>query len=132
MTTNTKIVWRLNEKPTSQSLRELVKDKILSVDEAREILFSSQTEEDRDKKSLESEIKFLRELVEKLSQNNNTKIIEVITEVEKPWKQYPWYQPYWQYCNSQNKILDTNSGVSYKTTQLAQDSTSNFSNIKTF
>ncbi len=139
----TKIVWRLKESPTSQALRELVKDKILSNEEAREILFSSESIEEnkdnRDIESLKSEIKFLRELVDKLSQNNNTKIIEVIKEVEKPWKQYPWYEPYRWYCKSDTKIdymdskgIDTVGGTSYNLQGLAKDGTANFSNIKTF
>ena len=54
-----KIVWRLSKLPTADELRELVKDKIITQEEAREILFNLETEEERDKKSLESEIKFL-------------------------------------------------------------------------
>lgn len=105
-----KIVWRLKEQPSSESLRELVKDGILTKEEAREILFSSETEENRDKKSLESEIKFLRELVDKLS-SGRTQILETIREVESPWRKYPWYNPYITWC---------------------QNTASNFSDIKTF
>ena len=78
-----KIVWRLKEQPTAESLQGLVERNILTKEEAREILFSSEEAEDRDKKSLESEIKFLRELVEKLS-NDKSRIVEIIREAEKP------------------------------------------------
>lgn len=130
--------WRLKEQPTTESLLVLVKDGLLSKDEAREILFSSQTEEDRDKKSLESEIKFLRELVQTLSSGSTTRLIEVMREVEKPWRQYPWYNPYLTWSTSSsadsitmtadmstdNIVLATGAGIS--TTNTA------FADIKTF
>ena len=66
--------------PSVVELRELVKDKIMTQDEAREILFSLEDQEDRDKKSLESEVKFLRELVENLSKRSD--IVRAIGEYE--------------------------------------------------
>lgn len=125
---NTKLVWRLKEQPTSENLRELVKDGILSKDEAREILFSSETEEDRDKESLKSEIKFLRELIEKLA--THQKVVEVIRGVENPyWRRWDWYNPYIVWCDgasSGNLTIGTDStwaGTTYNCS---------FSGIKTF
>lgn len=96
-----KIVWRLKEQPTAESLRELVKDKILTQEEAREILFSSEVVEERNNDSLKAEIKFLRELVEKLSQNRS-QIVEVIKEVKVPQTVYikDWYEPYRIWCGT--------------------------------
>ncbi len=135
MMTNTKIVWRLKELPTSQALRELVKDKILSSEEARQILFSSETiEENKDKRdveSLKSEIKFLRELVEKLSNSQSVRIIETIREIEKPWKIEKWYKPYDIYCMD-TKAIDTTGGGKYGYTTAVDGNTVNFSDIKTF
>ena len=87
-----KLVWRLGKLPSPDEVRELVKDKIITQEEAREILFSQETEEDRDKGSLKEEIKFLRELVQKLS--NRSTIIETIKYIEKPYTNLGWYQPY--------------------------------------
>src|SRR3990167_8079487 len=119
-----KIVWRLKEQPTPGSLGELVKEGLLTKDEAREILFNSETEDERDKKSLESEIKFLRELVEKLSNNNNSKIVEIIREVEIPWRKYDWYKPY--------VIWSTGNSITYSSTTECvntTNATSSFSDI---
>ena len=120
-----KIIWRLKEQPSSESLRELVKDGVLTKEEAREILFSSETEEDRDKESLKSEIKFLRELVEKLSASKTT-IIETIREVEKPWRNYPWHNPYMVWCSGTADMSASSGTFTYTNTA------SNFSDIKTF
>ena len=97
-----KIVWRLKESPSTDKLSQLVKDGILTKDEAREILFSSEEITERDIKSYQEEIKFLRELVEKLSQNRS-QIITTIKEIEVPIireiKRNPWYDPYIAWCN---------------------------------
>lgn len=120
--TTKKLVWRLKEQPTTESLRELVKDGVLSKEEAREILFSSETEEERDKKSLESEIKFLRELVDKLSNRNET--IKIIETIKPRYHHYPWYNPYVTWCVG---YPTTNSGNS-----VTYTANSSFANIKTF
>ena len=95
-----KLVWRLGKLPSPDEVRELVKDKIITQDEAREILFSTEDTKERDENSLKSEIKFLRELVEKLSHGNTTRIIETIREVEKPYRKWYWHEPYTLWCDA--------------------------------
>jgi hypothetical protein len=142
----TKLVWRLKERPTPKEIIDLLEAKILKEDEAREILFSSETEEDRDKKSLESEVKFLRDLVEKLSNGQRTTIIETIKEVHVPYQKYPWYRPYEVWCSSGgNNIMLTAGNLDVQTSGLASmqnsslsagtglnTSAMNFADIKTF
>lgn len=122
-----KLKWRLSSLPTPSELRELVKDKIITQEEARDILFKLEdyhncdkckTEwigdidkcpncediDKRDKKSLESEIKFLRELVSKLGAASTTKIVETIKYIEKPYKTYPWYTPYYNWYVATDNI----------------------------
>ena len=79
-----KLIWRLGNLPTVAELQLLVNDKIITKEEQREILFKTEDAEDRDKKSLESEVKFLRELVEKLSNSKAITIIDTIRYIEKP------------------------------------------------
>lgn len=120
MTKKTTLVWRLAERPTVEGIEKLLSAGVINREEARSFLLNEQTEEDRDKKSLENEIKFLRELVEKLSQNRS-QIVEVIKQVEKPVyiKDY-WYTPYKIWCGS---YTDGTVTLSTGTT---------FSSIKTF
>ena len=121
-----KCVWRLKEQPTAKSIQDLVSSGILTKEEARQMLFSSQTEEDRDKKSLESEIKFLRELVEKLSQRSQ--IVSTIKEIEVPYKQYPWFEPYTTWYNNgfNGTIMRYTTGGTSTTSNIL------FSDITTF
>lgn len=120
--------WRLSSLPTPSELQGLVKDKIITQYEARDILFKEETEEDQDKKSLESEIKFLRELVEKLS-NGNTQIIETIKYIEKPYYKHGWYAPYATWCGGNGLINTSGTG---STNLVLDDSTQcSFSSINT-
>lgn len=140
--------WRLSSLPTPDEVRELVKDKLITKDEAREILFSQVDEvQERDKKSLESEVKFLRSIIEKLAPNTS-KIIETIRIVEKPYVNTPWYQSYQIYCsnagnlttqgvaNGLNGTLTTSAGSANTAYMSGQNTTlsggTGFSNIKTF
>jgi hypothetical protein len=137
-----RIVWRLPSRPTSEEVRGLLKDGILSKDEAREILFNLEDSEERDKKSLEAEIKFLRELVTNLSSRQT--IVETIREVHKPYQNYPWYQPYQTWCSSGSTLTSGSNTASamYLNTATATGSstisfTGNvadepFSGVKTF
>ena len=111
----TRNVWRLANRPTSEDVVKLLNSGIITKDEAKEILFNVEEEAERDKKSLESEIKFLRELVEKLSKGSPTQIIETIRYVEKPYIQYPWYQPYVIWCSSIGGLSSGNgaNGATY-------------------
>ena len=114
-----KLVWRLKEQPTSKMLQELVMTKILTNEEAREILFNLEEQTDRDNESLKSEIKFLRELVEKLA--NTQKVVEIIREIEKPYYPYRWWKSYETWVYTANATNATTSNAFQ-----------HFSDIKTF
>lgn len=89
--------WRLGKLPTSVEVQDLVKADLITKEEARDIMFNNETEEEVDKKSLESEIKFLRELVTKLS--NKSTIIETIRTIQPTYTGQPWWNPYVTWCS---------------------------------
>lgn len=144
-----KNVWRLKDQPTTTNVLELVNANLITKEEAKDIIFTQQTEEGRDNKSLQSEIKFLRDLVDKLSNGQSNRVVQIIHEVQKPYQQWGWYQPYYTWCSTAtigNNVLTTDStnvllnGISNATTGIAAVSYANaqtagntsFSNIKTF
>jgi len=124
-----KLVWRLSKLPSVEELRQLVKDGIINKEEVRAILFNTETEENRDKKSLESEIKFLRELVDKLA--SREKIIATIKEIEVPYKTYPWYDSYIVWCSGTSNTFTTTNGYGISSNGTYING-SRFSDIKTF
>ncbi len=105
----TKLKWRLSKLPDAEEITTLVAAGILTKEEAREILISHENDEERDKKSLQDEIKFLRELVQKLSSDRAT-IIKTIEVVKVPYQTQPWYQPYIAYCSSTPQQQYINAG----------------------
>ncbi|MES2409551.1 MAG: hypothetical protein V4509_04625 [Patescibacteria group bacterium] len=145
----TKLKWRLSKLPTPEEVRELVKDQILTKEEAREILFNPENEVDTE--ALEAEIKFLRQLVERLS-TSKSQIIETIRYVERPYVNTPWYPRYQVWCSAGDNLyagvnsinLAANSSVMAlaNNTDLSSMSvvtgsngvveTTSFSEIKTF
>jgi len=147
MTKKTNLKWRLGKLPSVDEVLTLMDRKIITKDEATKILFNSEIEEDRDKKSLESEIKFLRELVEKLSKGR-AEIIETIRYIEKPYYQYPWWNGYSVWCGGATLTTGTTNGSTYLCssggdttltgglisgqTSATLNSTGDFSSIKTF
>ena len=124
--------WRLGSLPSVEELRQLVKDKIITQDEAREILFNES--EGRDEESLKEEIKFLRELVEKLSDGKVSRIVEVIKEV--PVYKERWYKPYEIWCSASDSLITTDSSSLAYTTSSADatltTTTGSFTDINTF
>lgn|SRR3990167_5652669 len=134
--------WRLGKLPTVEELLKLIENKLITQEEAKAMLFSS--EKEADVKSLQGEIEFLRHLVENLSKDNNSTIVEVVRRHERTWDKYLWYNPYLVWCtntlgnsvipgsgsssintsSSGNTVYTTASGI--PTNQLP------FSDIKTF
>jgi hypothetical protein len=106
-----KIIWRLANRPTPQEVINLNDSGLLSKEEAREILLSEETEEKVSEDSLKSEIKFLREIVERLSKGNQSTVIETIRYIEKPYHNYGWYKPYAMWCSGptgvSNQLIGT-------------------------
>jgi len=131
MMKKTKLVWRLGKLPSTDELCELVKSGIITQKDAKEILFNSETSEDRDKKSLQSEIKFLRDLVEKLS-TNRSQIITTIKEIEVPYRKYTWYPYYSTWCDT-GMIGDATTTTADYTVNTSSCAVSGFfSDVKTF
>lgn len=126
MTKNLK--WRLSKLPTADELRELVKDKIITQEEARNILFNEIEDNERDNESLKEEIKFLREMVSKLSSRST--IVETIPEVYKPYQRWDWYKPYEIWCT--NTVYSGSGGNTYvagNSTATLLNGTSSITNL---
>jgi hypothetical protein len=123
-----KIIWRLSKLPTPDEIRELVKDKIITQEEAREILLSESDIDERDKKSLEEEIKFLRQIVEKTTSRNT--IVETIKYIEKYYYSNPWFATYTSWCSgTYTQGTTSNLAMSGSSSDLI---TTGFSGITTF
>ncbi len=101
-----KLIWRLGKLPTVEELGTLISLEIITKDEAKEILFSENDIDEKTKKDYESEIEFLRRMVDKLSNNNYAIIEKTIREYEPQYRRYNWVYDYdnWTINNSAGNV----------------------------
>lgn len=137
-----KMTWRLANRPTSNEVSDLFTMGLITKEEARAILFTEKEEKEVEtEKSLEAEIKFLREIVEKLSEGKTTRIVEIIKTVQTPYWQQQWYHPYATWCGISPLVATSGFATVTGSTSLSNqavalnnsaDTTKAFSSIKTF
>ena len=126
MTKNLK--WRLGKLPTPDEVLKLLNEKLITKEEARDILFSEEKADEKSKESMGEEIKFLKEVVEKLSNNQTSRIVEVIRDVQPIYYQRSWYGPYSGWCSGVVTLCGTGGTTVNGSTNL-NTAVSSFSNI---
>ena len=106
--------WRLGKLPTPDEVTRLVNDKIITKEEARDILFK--TDEILEVDSLKDEIKFLKDIIEKLSSSNYNNLSRYIIEYKPIYRESVWYPKYigWTTCIG-NSSYTTTLGGGYST-----------------
>jgi len=135
MTKKEKLIWRLKEKPSAEGIARLVEQKVITAEEGREILFS---ESSPNAKAQEEEIKFLRELVDKLAVSRNK-----FVTIYETWHDYSpiyprWYKRYEpimvSYNNSSLKdnfsVSNNSNMIDAKSLSTGTNSTTSFSSIQ--
>lgn len=92
--TTKKLVWKLKDLPTGDELASLVEQKVITPEEAREIILSEEKVDSNALKAKEEEIKFLRDLVDTLARRHNG-WTTIYHEYERLTPRYPvWYTSY--------------------------------------
>ncbi len=124
--------WRLSKLPTPDEVTKLVNDKIITKEEARDILFNEEDKTERDVESLQAEIKFLRELVEKLAEHKQATLYKYVEQVIPVYRQYGWSNPYTIYCTAGTTSSSGPSLNNAVYTGATGTSSSSFSAINTF
>lgn len=86
--------WRLTELPTGDEVASLVEQEVITKEEARELLFNEGEDKSKKVKELEEEVKFLRELCDKLAAKSNG-WTTIVREYHDYRPKYPvWYSSY--------------------------------------
>ena len=100
--------WRLSELPTAGEVAELVDSEVITVEEAREILFSEKSSSNEKVKALEEQVEFLQGLVTQLA-NRNT------TVTTTPWHYTRTITTPAVYWANTNKVLTSAIGLNVST-----------------
>ena len=86
--------WRLSDLPTGDEVASLVEQKVITAEEARDILFNEEKEDTNQVAALKEEVKFLRELVDTLATKHNG-WMTIYHEYRELKPRYPvWYNTY--------------------------------------
>lgn len=99
-TKKTTLKWRLADRPSVNDVATLLVQDLVTKDEAREILFSAETQEIKELSDLQEEVKFLRGLVDKLAKPQVQTVIREVERLKPSYWQYDWYKPYYTLANT--------------------------------
>lgn len=92
-----KLNWKLKQLPTASEVADLVDKKIITAQEAKDMLFSDFVPESSDPKkevdALKKQIEFLEELVKELSKNRGQVLTPVY--IDRWVRRFEPYTPYW-------------------------------------
>lgn len=98
------LVWRLQEKPTTEDITRLIEAGVITKQEAKDVFFR---EEEKPKKatpseldSVREEMKLLRELVLEIGKHQPTWVFPYVIEKVKYVPTSPWVQPYIHWCGA--------------------------------
>lgn len=92
--TKKNLTWRLKDLPDAIDVAELVDKKIITPEEARDLLFNEGKNEGKKIKELEEEVKFLRDLCDSLANKANSWPI-IVEKYREYVPRYPyWYRRY--------------------------------------
>jgi hypothetical protein len=128
--TKKQLNWRLKDLPDAVDVAELVDKKVITPEEARQLLFNEGKDNTKRVNELEEEVKFLRELCDKLAAKSNG-WTTIVREYERYRPVYPtWYAGYSGVVSTVNTgALTTTSTSGMGTSHLLNGSTKLLGNL---
>lgn len=92
----TKLIWKMKELPTADSIGKLVDTKVITPEEARAILFKEEVKQSDEVEALKEMVESLKEMVQTLiARNNSITLVPYTRVVEVPAKARPYWDKYW-------------------------------------
>jgi hypothetical protein len=110
--TKKELKWRLTDLPTGDEVASLVEQKVITTEEARQILFNEDKDSSTKVKELEEEVKFLRELCDKLAAKTTGGWQTIVHEYRGYHPYYHrWYGTYGGVINTLNSTVQSTAGI---------------------
>lgn len=92
----TKLIWKMKELPTAESIGKLVDTKVITPEEARAILFKEEVKQSDEVEALKEMVESLQAMVKDLlARNNNITFVPYTRVVEIPNRHTPYWDKYW-------------------------------------
>ena len=87
-----KLVWKFKDLPSAEAVSSLVKEKVITPEEARSILFKEEVKKSDEVEALQEMVKTLSEMVKDLiSRSQSVTLVPYTKVVTVPRR----YEPYW-------------------------------------
>ena len=120
-----KLIWKLKDLPNADSIASLVDTKVITPQEARDILFRKDTKQSDEVEALKEMVKSLQELVKDLLlRQDRVQFVPYTKIVEVPARTKPYWDKYWTngvtYGNTMSTASSTCNGNSIYTLSLNQ------------
>lgn len=118
-----KLVWKLKELPTAEAIADLVDTKVITPEEARDILFKEETKQSDEVEALKEMVKTLQEMVHDLSnRQNNITLVPYTKIVEVPSRTTPYWERYWKqnavWCDTGTTLTSTTGNTTTYTLSM--------------
>ena len=111
----TKLIWKMKDLPTADSVGKLVDVGVITANEARSILFKEVTKDSDEVEALKEMVKSLQEMVtDLLSRQNNVTLVPYTKIVEVPSRSTPYWNKYWT-CSDAITCSTSANGSGYTT-----------------
>lgn len=95
-----KLVWKMKELPTADSIGKLVDTKVITPEEARSILFKEEVQESDEVVALKEMVNTLQEMVKDLISRQSIQYVPYTKVVEVPRRYNPYWEKYWMSSSS--------------------------------
>ncbi len=109
-----KLVWKMKELPTAESVASLVETEVITPEEARSILFKEEVKKSDEVEALQEMVKTLSEMVKELMNRSQSMTLVPYTKVVTVPRRY---EPYWiNAAGSTGVMMSSTSGNNIETT----------------
>lgn len=106
-----KLVWKMKELPTADSIGKLVDTKVITAKEARAILFKEDSKESTEVEALKEMVDALQEMVtDLLNRPQGVQIVPYTKIVEVPTRIAPYWDRHWSNGSTGGLTVNATTG----------------------
>lgn len=98
--TKKNLIWRLKDKPSVEDVTELLKEQVVTKEEARDLLFNEAGSDSEKLRDLKKQVEYLEDLVKELSKSRVQNYPVVTPAYVEKWIERKHWEPSWIYYSS--------------------------------
>lgn len=116
-----KLVWKFKELPTAGEVAELVETKVITPEEARQILFKEEVKQSDEVEALKEMVNTLQEMVKDLLKRpRDVQVIPYERVVTLPNRYTPYWDKYWMSSSVDSSAVQSDGRNTVYTLSVSQ------------